>query len=74
MVDHSIIPHKDEFLASRANTLSEIAEHLVGADAGSVLFKAALLAWTRRDGAESAIQNASIALATSEVRLSTSHH
>jgi hypothetical protein len=74
VVDNSIIPQKEEFLSSRANTLSEIAEHLVGQDAGSVLFKAALLAWAKQDGAEAAIQNASIALANSKFRHPTIHH
>ncbi len=74
MVDDSIIPHKEEFLLSRANTLSEIAEHLVGQDAGSVLFTAALLAWAKQDGAEAAIQTARIALAKSEFRCPTIHH
>jgi hypothetical protein len=74
VVNSSVIPHKEEFLLSRANTLSEIAQHLVGQDAGSVLFKAALLAWAKQDGAEVAIQNARIALAKSEFRCPTTHH
>lgn len=63
----------DELIANRSLTLADIAQQLLGQDAGAALIRAAIICWERDHGRLAALEFASTALLGVHEQLSGGH-